>query len=82
MALSGYMAVSLGWESIFYIFGCSSLVIGALWFILTSNSPDVHPWISDRERRYILDAIGVSMKFSDCVSRSDLTLTLNGNNDL
>jgi len=59
MGLSGFLTESLGWPSVFYIFGALTAVIAIFWFILCADSPDVHPWISTEERDFIVDAIGV-----------------------
>lgn len=43
----------LGWPAVFYLFGA----IGVLWFIVWTlicyNNPDEHPFISDREKKYL-----------------------------
>lgn len=45
------------WDSIFYVIGLSSIIILVLWCFLTSNSPDSHPRISERERNYITEEL-------------------------
>jgi len=60
MALSGVIAVDVGWEFIFYIFSGVTLIFSAVWFVFAADGPDVHPYISEEERTYICQSIGVS----------------------
>ena len=46
LVLSGVVAQTLGWESIFYIFGCLGAVIGICFVYFVHESPSVHPSIS------------------------------------
>lgn len=59
MPMSGILATSLGWESIFYVFG----VIGCVWFIawtiVVKRSPQEDPFISEGEKNYIVKKIGL-----------------------
>lgn len=58
-ALSGFLIhySSLGWRSVFYVFGA----LGVLWFlvftVLCYNNPDEHPFISDNERKFLHEAM-------------------------
>jgi ACS family sodium-dependent inorganic phosphate cotransporter len=49
---------SIGWPSVFYVFGS----LGVLWFIawtlLCYNDPQSHPFISDEERIFLEKSIG------------------------
>ncbi|KAH9523364.1 hypothetical protein Btru_039835 [Bulinus truncatus] len=47
-----------GWGSIFYLSGLCNLVWVLVWYIMTSDSPAQHKWITQRERVYIETAIG------------------------
>uniref|UniRef100_A0A7G3ATQ9 Sialin n=1 Tax=Lutzomyia longipalpis TaxID=7200 RepID=A0A7G3ATQ9_LUTLO len=62
MLLSGVLAVSWGWESIFYFFGS----VGCLWYIcwlfVIKESPEVDPFITEAEKKYIMTSIGDSDK--------------------
>lgn len=42
-----------GWPSIFYVFGFAGLVWSLVFFLLTSETPNSHKFISDAEREYI-----------------------------
>lgn len=58
-ALSGVLIKysSIGWPMAFYVFG----VIGVLWFlafaVLCYNSPDEHPFITQKEKDYMNEAM-------------------------
>ncbi|XP_055688622.1 vesicular glutamate transporter 1-like [Lutzomyia longipalpis] len=58
MLLSGLISEALGWEFIFYIFG----TFGCLWYIgwifMVRASPEVDPYITEAEKKYILASIG------------------------
>ncbi|XP_046627286.1 putative inorganic phosphate cotransporter isoform X1 [Neodiprion virginianus] len=46
----------IGWPSVFYLFGA----IGVLWFLVfvlvCFNTPDEHPYISDKEKNFLTDS--------------------------
>ena len=51
MPISGLLAgSSLGWESVFYFFGATSILWCLVWAALVYNYPDQHPRITQRER--------------------------------
>lgn len=56
--LSSALITSLGWESVFYVQGCMTLVWCFAWFMLVSDSPYVDAKITDAEKNYIIEAIG------------------------
>ena len=58
--LAGYIADTLGWEAVFYVTGCFSLVWVVFWFLLVADTPADHPRISKEEREYIETSIGQS----------------------
>ncbi|PAA75067.1 hypothetical protein BOX15_Mlig000581g4 [Macrostomum lignano] len=53
LPLSSLLCRSVGWDSIFYVFGGLGCVWVAVWLGLVHNSPEQHPWISKAEKRYI-----------------------------
>jgi ACS family sodium-dependent inorganic phosphate cotransporter len=53
MPISGVMAASVGWESLFYLFGVIGCIWFLLWMVLIKSSPEKDPWISDGELQYI-----------------------------
>ncbi|XP_055689170.1 sialin-like [Lutzomyia longipalpis] len=58
MPLSGVLAVSLGWESVFYFFGSLGVVWAVAWLIIVKAGPEDDPFISEEEKTYILKSIG------------------------
>ncbi|XP_037086169.1 sialin-like, partial [Pollicipes pollicipes] len=51
MPISGLLAgSSLGWESVFYFFGFSSILWCVFWALLVYNYPHQHPRITQREK--------------------------------
>ncbi|XP_012262453.2 putative inorganic phosphate cotransporter isoform X4 [Athalia rosae] len=58
-ALSGVLLhySSVGWRSVFYVFGS----LGVLWFmvfvLVCYSSPDVHPFVSEKEKKFLHDAM-------------------------
>lgn len=58
LIISGVLAEHLGWESVFYFFGGTSIVWYVFWLFFAFDSPNNHPRISLEEQLYILDAIG------------------------
>lgn len=56
MLLSGKLAASEvlgGWPLIFYVFGAIAVVWFIFWALLTSDTPETHPFISDQEVKKI-----------------------------
>ncbi|OQV14443.1 Sialin [Hypsibius exemplaris] len=58
LLLSGVLAEHLGWESVFYFFGTSSILWYIFWLCFAFDSPNNHPRITEDERLYIIHAIG------------------------
>lgn len=59
LAGSGFLNDSLGHESIFYVFGAFGVLWFILWLFVVRPSPETDPWISDRERTFIIESIGI-----------------------
>ncbi|GLG93804.1 Sialin [Gryllus bimaculatus] len=59
LPLSGLLAAHVGWPSIFYVFGAGGVLWWALWWAQTADSPERDRRVSDKERRFIEDALGV-----------------------
>jgi len=53
LPLSGILAQSWGWESVFYVFGTIGCIWTVLWLIFIKKSPACDPFISEAERNYI-----------------------------
>ncbi|KAL4712286.1 hypothetical protein ACJJTC_004048 [Scirpophaga incertulas] len=59
--LSGLVMKETGdWESVFYLFGSIGILWFILWAILCYNDPESHPFISDKEKKYLEEALGTS----------------------
>lgn len=58
--MSGLLADSYGWRSIFYVTGAMGLVWCLFWFVLVFDSPQSHPWISQEEEEYIVESISTA----------------------
>nr|CAD7408911.1 unnamed protein product [Timema cristinae] len=54
MGISGKMASTFGWESLFYVYGVLTALWCVLWMFFVHESPETHPWISDEEKDYIV----------------------------
>ena len=53
MPISGVMAGSVGWESVFYLFGTIGCIWFVAWMFIIKPYPESDPWISDNELQYI-----------------------------
>ncbi|CAG0878608.1 unnamed protein product [Darwinula stevensoni] len=56
--ISGVIISNLGWEWVFYIIGIVSLIWFGLWMLLVFDTPEDNPYMSDKEKTYILQALG------------------------
>lgn len=69
MPVSGILASTLGWESVFYVFGAVGIVWFFLWTFIVERSPQNDQNISVEERDYIVASLGHEEdhlpKFSD-----------------
>ncbi|KAK7869876.1 hypothetical protein R5R35_006680 [Gryllus longicercus] len=59
LPLSGLLAAHVGWPSIFYVFGAGGVLWWALWWAQTADSPERDRRVSEKERRFIEEALGV-----------------------
>ncbi|GAB0099705.1 hypothetical protein DMENIID0001_155920 [Sergentomyia squamirostris] len=58
MPVSGLLAASLGWDSVFYFFGAIGCVWAIAWMFIVKGGPEVDPYISEEEKIYILKSLG------------------------
>ncbi|XP_055688591.1 vesicular glutamate transporter 1-like isoform X2 [Lutzomyia longipalpis] len=58
MLLSGVLSVAWGWESIFYFFGSIGCIWYIAWIFVVKASPELDPFISEAEKKYIMTSIG------------------------
>lgn len=50
--------LSIGWRHTFVVLGLLCLVWIPLWYIINKTSPKNHPWVSEKEKKYIIDGQG------------------------
>ena len=51
LPFSGFLAESLGWQSVFYVLGGLSLIWSVLWLFLVYDSPQQHPNLHLKEKQ-------------------------------
>ena len=68
---SGFLCNALGWESIFYVFGCLGVIWCIAWFFLAFNRPLDSTRIDLNEQQYILNSLRGQLD-STSVSRSSI----------
>ncbi|TRY68438.1 hypothetical protein TCAL_01361 [Tigriopus californicus] len=66
--ITGLLCQTLGWEYVFYIFGSLGLGWFFLWSLFVYDSPSKHPHISEAERTYIQESIGIRNNQNGVVS--------------
>lgn len=62
--ISGYIIDWFGWEWVFYITGILGFTWSVTWAVFVFDTPQEHPWITEKERSYIEDSIGNSLNKS------------------
>ena len=50
-----YLYAQFGWKSTYIILGAVGLLWVIPWYIVNKTKPEDHPWITDEERKLILD---------------------------
>lgn len=58
MPMSGVLAKTWSWESVFYVFGAVGCVWYVAWFFNVKGSPEEDPFISLKEKEFILQSLG------------------------
>ena len=56
--ICGYIIDLWGWEVVFYVTGILGLIWFGFWWTFVFDTPDLHPRISEKERKYIIDSLG------------------------
>lgn len=54
ISLIGYLSIFLDWKMIFVIIGIAGLIWLIPWLIIVKGPPQVHNWLTDNEKAYIL----------------------------
>lgn len=57
--ITGLLCQTWGWEYVFYIYGGLGVAWFFLWIAFVYDSPTKHPSISEAERTYIQESIGI-----------------------
>ncbi|KAF6205216.1 hypothetical protein GE061_019383 [Apolygus lucorum] len=58
LPLSGYLAETFGWPSVFYVTGIVALVWLGIWWYFVYDIPDDDPRITDGEIKFLKEALG------------------------
>lgn len=58
MPLSGWLAESFGWASVFYVTGIMGLIWCVAWYSIVRNRPDDDKHISLEELKYLKESLG------------------------
>uniref|UniRef100_A0A6Q2XZL9 Vesicular glutamate transporter 1 n=1 Tax=Esox lucius TaxID=8010 RepID=A0A6Q2XZL9_ESOLU len=61
MPLAGVLVQYSGWPSVFYVYGSFGVLWYLFWILVSYESPAAHPTITDEEKIYIEEAIGISL---------------------
>jgi MFS family permease len=73
MPVCGALASSsIGWPSIFYIFGAVGFLWVVLWFFLAADRPGTHKFISKEEQAYIETNLGSKVSSDTVCGNSHL----------
>lgn len=64
MPVSSFLAENFGWRSVFYVTGGIGVVWYFLWLAIVKESPNVDPYITPEEKKYIIDCLGESSQAS------------------
>ncbi|XKL69543.1 hypothetical protein PGB90_007312 [Kerria lacca] len=57
MALTGIVLQTFEWTSVFYLYGVFGLIWYVLWLVFISDVPASHPFITDKEKKYLADTV-------------------------
>lgn len=61
--VSGWIVHWFGWQWTFVIFGAVGLVWVPIWWVLIRDTPQSHPWVNDRELRFIQGVAGAVPRY-------------------
>jgi hypothetical protein len=76
MPICGALATSsIGWPSIFYIFGAVGMLWVVLWFFVGADRPGTHKFISKAEQAYIETNLGSKVSTDTVCGNSHLCNT-------
>ncbi|KAJ7985036.1 hypothetical protein DPEC_G00360960 [Dallia pectoralis] len=69
MPLAGLLVQYSGWPSVFYVYGTFGILWYLFWILVSYESPAAHPTITEEEKIYIEEAIGMSATNSTPVTK-------------
>jgi ACS family glucarate transporter-like MFS transporter len=58
-----------GWRAAFVFSACAGATAGLVWYLASRDAPEVHPWVSERERALIVSGRRVSNAMESDPSR-------------
>jgi ACS family D-galactonate transporter-like MFS transporter len=77
---SGWIVHWFGWQWTFIIFGAMGILWIPIWYVLVRDTPQSHPWINQRELRYIQGVSGATAtrleKHDEPLSRAEIKRAL------
>ena len=75
---SGWIVHGLGWQWTFIIFGALGLIWVPIWWALIRDTPQSHPWVNERELRFIQSVSGAAPrhKNEEHLSRAEIKQAL------
>ncbi|QIZ05554.1 MFS transporter [Priestia megaterium] len=53
--ISVAILAAFGWQGVFYAFGLLGIVVAVAWYFFGRDKPEQHPWISETEKRLIIE---------------------------
>jgi MFS transporter, ACS family, glucarate transporter len=51
--IAAWIMVNWGWQTVFYLSTIVGLIMGLLWWILSRDRPEQHPWVKSTDREAI-----------------------------
>lgn len=72
--LIAILFVAFGWKVTFFALGSLGLIWLIPWLIINKTSPDKHPWITEAERKYILEGQKVAEPQEEVKEETSLTI--------
>ncbi|MGC9211519.1 MAG: MFS transporter, partial [Nitrososphaeria archaeon] len=65
--IGSYQIVYWGWRPTFVFWGIIGIIFAAVWYFYVRDTPQTHPYISQKEREYIESSRGVPVEKSGSV---------------
>ncbi|WP_455242346.1 MFS transporter [Petrachloros mirabilis] len=55
--IAAWVMVNWGWQTVFYLSTATGLVMGILWWTLSRDHPEQHPWVADHQKTTNLNTL-------------------------